>query len=273
MSGGYSKTMTELVYSSHSVEKGSLFTEKMYNKYDPLHDTEDLTFVFSDATTLILPPSEDFNLVVKCQLIGNRFVNKEINIQGLEPQQYKHFNFETLNLCMWELGLEAFGFNAGRLPIEFSDSGLANYNKIVDEKKRLSKKEVRQLLLAVKYLHFVDLFQWRKPISYFLANQELVESPKALDDFYAMEKGSKKREQYERKANALRVDISSISKELFVKEKDKGTIGGKLTKKALDHLEYYIEGQLRSDKKKKKDLQEEINRIGSLLITSAKGYS
>ena len=140
-------------------------------------------------------------------------------------------------------------------------------------KSVLSKKEIRQILLAVKYLHFVDLFQWRKPISYFLANQELVESPKALDDFYAMEKGSKKRKEYERKANALRVDISSISKDLFEKEKDKGTIGGKLTKKALDHLEYYIEGQLRSDNKKAKNLQDEINRIGSLLITSAKGYS
>ena len=64
MSGGYSKTMTELVYSSHSVEKGSLFTEKMYNKYDPLHDTEDLTFVFSDATTLILPPSKISTLLL-----------------------------------------------------------------------------------------------------------------------------------------------------------------------------------------------------------------
>ena len=58
-----------------------------------------------------------------------------------------------------------------------------------------------------------------------MANQELVENPKALDDFYAMEKGSKKRKEYERKANALRVDISSISKDLFEKEKDKGTIG------------------------------------------------
>ena len=90
-------------------------------------------------------------------------------------------------------------------------------------------------------------------------------------------KRSKKRKEYERKANALRVDISSISKDLFEKEKDKGTIGGQLTKKALDHLEYYIEGQLRSDKKNSKlnksDLQDEIFRIGSLLITSAKGYS
>ena len=277
MSGGYSKTGKDIVFSSHSLEKDSLYTGKMYDKYDPFHDEEDLTFVFNDATTLILPHSDDFQLTVTCQLIGNRFVNKEINIKGLEPKQYKHFDFETLNLCMWELALEAFNFNAGRLPVRFSEQGLAQYNKVVSEKKRLSKKEVRQILLAVKYLHFVDLFQWRKPISYFMANEELVESSQALDEFYNLKKNSKKRKEYERKANALRVDISTISKDLFVKEKDKGTIGGKLTKKAKEHLNYYIEGQLRAFENDftsdRNHLQDEIKRISSLLITKAKGYS
>ena len=93
---------------------------------------------------------------------------------------------------------------------------------------------------------------------------------------FTLWKKAEEKKRVERKANALRVDISSISKDLFEKERQ-GTIGGQLTNKALDHLEYYIEGQLRSDKKNSKlnksDLQDEIFRIGSLLITSAKGYS
>lgn len=164
-----------------------------------------------------------------------------IEYQGIDRRDFGLVNFETLLGVMFEMAMYHFGYKFSKMPhAEFSDENYIKYkeyiNEIIEnadsEGRELIKVEsssnIKQVLLAVKYLHYVEFFKNASP-TVLMANEYLIEDIKLWLQFTNQELSNEEMEVIKKRTNTLKTTLSRIDSRFLNKLPIKGIAGGRLT--------------------------------------------
>jgi len=245
---------------------------KFTGEYTPI------LFTITDPTVLLLAPKEiqkdnllNFKVTVSTYLHHNRFWkpaqdiqdrdNKNfmnISFQGIEHNDIPKIKLEYLELVMFEMMMYHLDYDFTEYPHKnFSDERYSRYLTYVEEAREelgsqgveldlflpvASKSELKQVLLAVEYLHFIDYFRYQNATT-LMATKQLV------GDFnywykwnYTNSISEASREKEAKKKKVLQTTISRISEKVLHRAGGKGTVGGNLTQFAIFTYKNYLQG-------------------------------
>ena len=261
-----------------------LFSFEKYMSENLFKHEWNLLFVFKDATTFIMPPQKDFRLQIYCQIKMNKLKIQSFELEGLEERYYKHFDLETVRLFMWEMALGSFGYQVDLSPVVWSDESYKLYLEEVELRNKSKKErdflmkpftetEFKSLILAVDYLNLAQFFKNEKPLPMYLANREIIRDWNVLQDFINMEKGSKQREPFEKKRQAMMKSLERIPSHIMERTKTQKKISyhGVLDDIAQHHLFLYLQGGLRNTTNLKGDtLKRETKSLFSWITTEVR---
>tara|TARA_B100000941_G_C28478494_1_gene540713 strand:- start:48 stop:917 length:870 start_codon:yes stop_codon:yes gene_type:complete len=286
---GYDPRGTDNICMYVDVDKNGdiskdLFSFEKYMSENLFKHQWNLHFVFQDATTFILPPQKDFRLSMYVSLSMNKLKIESFQLEGLEERYYQHFDLETVRLFMWEMALGSFGYQVDLSPVQWSDESYKLYLEEVELRNKNKKQrdfvmkpftetEFKSLILAVDYLNLVQFFKNEKPIPMYLANREIIRDWNVLQDFMNMEKGSKQREPFEKKREAMMKSLQRIPSYILEREKTQKKVNyhGSLDDIAKAHLKLYLQGGLRNTTNLKGNtLKKERESLFSWITTEVK---
>ena len=286
---GYDPRGTDNIVMYVDVDKNGdtskdLFSFEKYMSENLFKHDWALHFVFQDATTFILPPQKDFRLSMYVSLSMNKLKIESFQLEGLEERYYQHFDLETVRLFMWEMALGSFGYQVDLSPVQWSDESYKLYLEEVELRNKNKKQrdfvmkpftetEFKSLILAVDYLNLVQFFKNEKPIPMYLANREIIRNWNVLQDFINMEKGSKQREPFEKKREAMMKSLQRIPSYILEREKTQKKVNyhGALDDVAQHHLFLYLQGGLRNTTNLKGDtLKRETKSLFSWITTEVR---
>lgn len=256
---------------------------KFTGEYTPI------LFTITDPAVLMLAPKKihessflNFKVTVSSYLHHNRFWKPEhytldsdnknfmsLNFQGLEHSDIPKIKLEYLELVMFEMMMYHLDYDFTEYPHKnFSDERYSRYLNFVEEAREelglpgveldlflpvASKSELKQVLLAVEYLHFIDYFRYQNATT-LMATKQLV------GDFnywykwnYTNSISEASREKEAKKKKVLQTTISRISEKVLHRAGGKGTVGGNLTPFAIWTYKYYLQANNENKAKPKQD--------------------
>ena len=246
------------------------------NKYIPI------LFTINDPTLFGLPPklpqSNDvgippylkFKLTVFTYLYQNRFWRPaqdlsygdnwnymSINFQAVEHNDLPKMNMSILENLMFEMAMFHFGYDFTEYPHkQYSDELYEKYTEFCIEKQQAmeeigvtdikfdpaSKKTVKQVLLAIEYLHFIDRFRYSQATT-LMATPQLVGDYNYWWKWFYTNSLDEIKEERKKKLKVLQTTLSRIEPDVLTRLGIKGTVGGQLTDRAIRVYQNWIQSQ------------------------------
>lgn len=240
------------------------------NNYIPL------LFTIESPTMIGLPPKIlqevpehlEFRLTVFTYLFQNRFWRPandlhfgqntnymSINFQGVEHNDLPKVHMKFLETVIFEMAMYHFGYDFTEYPHEkFSEESYAQYETWCNEMHEkwneesglefnvASKKTVKQVLLAVEYLHFIDRFRYAQATT-------LMANPRLVGDFNYWWKWNytdsieKEKEELKKKIKVLQTTLSRIDLDILMRMGSKGSVGGQLSSEAILIWKHWVSSQ------------------------------
>ena len=243
-----------------------------------------LLFTITDPTLVGLPPKMqqkndwlNFEVEIQTYLYHNRFwkpqndFNEEhnvnfmqINFKGIEHRDIPKIKLPVIERLMFEMAMYHLKWDFTDWP--HKQVGEENYQSYVEDMESIraeldifpdfdldtvaplaSKKEMKQILLAVEYVHFVEYFRYQNATT-------LMATPQLVGDYdywwkwmYTNSISEKSKEDRNKKKRVLQTTLSRIDEKVLTRYAKKGTVGGDLTGFAFKSYTNWIKSNYKND--------------------------
>ena len=206
------------------------------------------------------PEYLNFKLQIQTSLFMNRFwkhrngrVNESlnfmtINLQGIEWSELKFLNMEYIKEILFAMSIYHFGYDFTLLPHKkVTDETFERYKLFMKTFQYdntgetipiASKSEMKAVLLAIEYLHYLEFFG-KKHIKQYMVDTTII---KEFNNWFTWQNlTSEEKNQNQSlvdKVNVLKTTINRIPEEILIRF-GRGKAKGELTKLAREHYMYW----------------------------------
>ena len=191
-----------------------------------------------------------------------------INFQGIEHNDMNKIKMSILETRMLEMAMYHLGWDFTDYPHKpVRDESYEKYEMWIHEKRAelpnvsndesfaedvyplATKSQMKKILLACEYLHFVEYFRFNNATT-FMANPRLVGDYQYFWNYVYTNSISKAEKDKQQKIKrSLQTAISRIDNDILNRthNKDKGVVGGMLTDFAIKSYELWLSADLEQD--------------------------